>query len=176
MFSRHPFDRLFSAYRNKFLDPKGRYGYIESLSPWMVYPHIKTNQEMNVHLQKHHNGSKRLNVTFTQFVKYVLAEPRNNHDTHWQPQVDICKVCNFKFDYIGKFETMREDAKNIFDDLDQPHIFKQFGDDSVYTQKTTTILKKYFGELSKDLLTKLYGFYKDDFEAFDYNPDRYFTI
>ena len=41
---------------------------------------------------------------------------------------------------------------------------------------TRDLAKKYFSELDKTMVRKLYEFYKVDFEMFDYNPDEYFKV
>ena len=41
---------------------------------------------------------------------------------------------------------------------------------------TKDLAKKYFSELDKTMVRKLYEFYKVDFEMFDYNPDEYFKV
>jgi len=56
-------------------------------------------------------------VTFAEFVRYVLWEHEHKAqmDVHWRPQYDICRPCHIKYDYIGYYETMHDDAKAVLE-------------------------------------------------------------
>lgn len=174
MFTRHPHDRLFSAYRNKFLDVRNETFYLELFGPYMVFGTTKSKEEVNRYMKENNIDSKKLNVTFEQFVRFVL-NTRPDLDQHWQPQTDITKICKFNFSYLGKFETLNQDAKNILYTLNAQNVYNMFGDDTVYTKKTLSMLKKYYEQLPKELLSGIYERYQGDFEAFGYDPYNYIT-
>jgi len=110
-------------------------------------------------------------ITFEQFVRFVLkAGP--DFDDHWRPQTRICRVCDYPFSYLGKFETLRADADQIFVNLNETLKFPVRNE---YKQKTIDMLKEYYGKLPKTMLAQIHAFYKDDFEAFGYDPDIYFA-
>lgn len=172
MFTRHPHDRLFSAYRNKFFDPRNKTFYLEQYGPYMVFGDSMTKSEIDHFVKKNKIDKSKLKVSFEQFVRFIL-KTQPDLDEHWEPHTSICKVCHFKFNYLGKFETINKDAKNILKALNQHKVYEMFGDDTVYTEKTSFILKKYYAELPKELLKLIYQRYKGDFEAFGYDPFLY---
>ncbi|XP_066934768.1 carbohydrate sulfotransferase 11-like [Clytia hemisphaerica] len=162
MFARHPYDRLFSAYRNKFLDPVNL-GYLKHYGPMII--------SMDVNPLSHRKRSDGLyRITFEQFVKFVIkAGP--DFDDHWRPQTRICHICDLKYKYLGKFETMENDANYIFKTLNESLKFPKMAE---YKLKTTQILKKYYTELPKPLMTQIFEFYRNDFDAFGYDPNYFF--
>ena len=59
------------------------------------------------------------NVTFPEFVRYVLWERRHKTqvNAHWRPQYDICRPCHIKYDAIVFYETMPEDANYVLHEI-----------------------------------------------------------
>uniref|UniRef100_A0A7M5XJI1 Carbohydrate sulfotransferase n=1 Tax=Clytia hemisphaerica TaxID=252671 RepID=A0A7M5XJI1_9CNID len=157
MFARHPYDRLFSAYRNKFLDPVNL-GYLKHYGPMII--------SMDVNPLSHRKRSDGLyRITFEQFVKFVIkAGP--DFDDHWRPQTRICHICDLDYKYLGKFETMEIDANYIFKTLNESLKFPKMTE---YKLKTTQILKKYYTELPQPLMKQIFEFYRNDFDAFGYD-------
>ena len=110
MFVRDPFDRLKSAYRDKFLIHDSRTtsyytGHVGKLIR-RRYRDVKSN---NPHLE----------VTFEEFLRYVLDEYKNGNtmDNHWRRYVDRCDPCGIHYDFIGHIETMAEDAEYLFGEV-----------------------------------------------------------
>ena len=58
---------------------------------------------------------KRYNVTFAEFVRYVLDERAAGRtlDRHWVPQHELCRVCQYRYDFIGHHETLLRDAEFV---------------------------------------------------------------
>ena len=93
---RHPFERLVSAYQNKFADHKNS-GYGRYL--------------------KSHYGE----ISFTNFAQMILDQSEkkcqrlNNclFDNHWKPFISRCHYCDVRYSIIAKAETIREDQMYI---------------------------------------------------------------
>jgi len=102
MFAREPFERLVSAYRDKLIED-GFYHYVNIAIVQQYRPHD-------------YNASvKRYNVTFAEFVRYVLDQHAAGQvlDRHWIPQYQLCRVCQLRWDFIGHYETLHDDADYV---------------------------------------------------------------
>ena len=137
------------------MDPKNRTLYINQYGPYMVYGKSKTDQEIQELLKKNEISLSDLKVSFEQFITYVLTH--SQYDPHWSPQTDICKVCDSNFTYLGKFETMRKDAKKILEDLKQQEVYEMFGDDTVYSEKTESISEGILCTVTKRIIAKKFN-------------------
>ncbi|XP_053239087.1 carbohydrate sulfotransferase 8-like [Podarcis raffonei] len=155
MFTRHPLERLVSAYRDKLLHFEPFYV--------SVAKRIKTLFRGNP------NSTDP--VTFQEFVNFVLKQAPNDLDIHWKPMFMLCDPCNIHYDILGKYETLGEDADHVLrrigapDDLQYPD-FKKYG-----TEKRTNnnITLNHFSKLSKDQVQKLKDLYSIDFSSFNYS-------
>ena len=105
MFVREPLERLVSAYRDKLIvDP----GY-----------HVDVDIVRQYRPHDYNASVKRYNVTFAEFVRYVLDQHAAGQvlDRHWIPQNELCRVCKLRWDFIGHYETLLEDADYVVSKL-----------------------------------------------------------
>ena len=109
--------------------------------------------------------------TFEHFVDYLMSGSLLN-DVHWQPYSKLCKVCLFKYNFIGKYETMEEDLEQLIlhlglksSDWNDKNYFK--------TGKTQENYKLLYSNLTNRVICDLKHFYKDDFNLFDYRLEDY---
>ena len=103
---RHPFERLVSAYRDKFELAK-KYAYI--------YNHYAA-QILNITINKSKINSRGHHIrrpTFSEFVEYLLRTPVDQYNDHWVPYWLHCHICDIEYDVIGKMETINEDIDFI---------------------------------------------------------------
>ncbi|XP_046368777.2 carbohydrate sulfotransferase 13-like [Haliotis rufescens] len=116
MFTRDPFQRLFSAYIDKFLTP--------NMSFWNIGKVIV--EDIRGVPQK--NGWYGHDVSFSEFIDYVLTTEDKYLDSHFKPASQICDVCNVKFDVIGKMETFKTDVFHIISTVNASNrfVFKDF--------------------------------------------------
>jgi len=165
LFVRNPFDRLLSAYRNKFLQPDNdsfRRAYGEG-----IYKIARPS-----------NSSWTINdtfdITFDEFVTYVInIYDRNFYmNEHWQGMSLLCQPCSIKYDFIGKMDTLIEDSNIVLDDLDVNKAIR-FKTDNEYKVSIKDIAKEFYSTVSNEKIAKIYEVYRDDFEAFDYDVPSY---
>ena len=97
-FVRHPFERLVSAYRDKF-EFSRKYGYVYSMYVGKIL-----NQNVLLNNRR---------PTFKEFVEYLLRERVEEYNDHWMPYWLHCHMCEMEYDVIGKMETWDEDIKFI---------------------------------------------------------------
>ena len=65
------------------------------------------------------NKVRRYNVTFAEFVRFVLDERAGGRvlDRHWCPQSELCRVCRHRYDFVGHHESLQRDARHVVDEL-----------------------------------------------------------
>ena len=174
-FVREPLNRALSVYRNKFENYQyflgnkyfHRFGK-EIIKKWRKYPSKEALE----------TGA---NATWPEFVDY-LTHPEErakiekdwHFSDHWREMYKICSPCTINYDFIGKLETVNTDAK---------YLLKTWGVEgkvsylSSETSRPTNsssraTYDKYFGNLGKQEITKLWDLYKMDYELFNYTkPD-----
>ena len=166
LFVRHPFERLISAYRNKFIDSynltffKGLYGR------YIIKHYRKNPDALSLRTGE--------GVSFTEFVKFILNSPAETADRHWRRYDALCHPCLIYYDYIGKFENLVSDSSNLLKLLQvDDKVQFPYNKTSSYSVPTTVLAKEIFKELPSDLKMKLYNFYRDDFKMFGYSKEEY---
>ena len=104
MVARHPFERIYSAYKDKI---------VEGSSPAMKIHHAREILEMFRTNITNEQWKKGDSVTFKEFVRYLKIRRTTNR--HFLPVEDDCRPCLINYDYIVKTETMNEDNEYIID-------------------------------------------------------------
>jgi chondroitin 4-sulfotransferase 11 len=185
VFLRHPFERLVSAFYDKFVqDP-------DPLFVKSVIHHEPADAEHLRWTFEKFETEKKLKIkipeviSFRRFVKFVLYELEQNkvsHGTfHWIPYSDFCALCKIKFDFIGKLETLQTDLailKNKFPEKIREKISDIFAmKKNAALRKSRDTSEKYFSQLSKKMIKKLFHVYKTDFLIGGYPyPEKYINL
>ncbi|GJQ81339.1 hypothetical protein Trydic_g20551 [Trypoxylus dichotomus] len=160
---RHPFERLLSAYRNKFVGDKPSAKYFQTrIGRYIIRKYRKNPSERDLE-----NGD---NVSFREFVNYLIEEGVNDESAneHWRPISQLCQPCLLNYTFIGKYEKFDDDAKLILKMIDAPFI--QFP--QTKSGRTADHLRMYFGKLSLDKIKQLYEMYELDFKLFGYDLEN----
>ena len=155
LFVREPFERFLSAYIDKFYHRKpdfmSLYGKI-----------IKRSLATGVNV-------KDQNVTFDEFVNYVLSIGGGYWNEHWQTYDKLCRPCAIDYDFVGRFENL---------ELEAPYALRVSGINKNGTKivfpeiKPSTTASKipfYFSQLSKETLNSLIQLFRGDSEMFGYH-------
>jgi len=105
-FVREPLERLVSAYRDKLVENPG-------------YNNVDRRIVRQYRPREYNASVKRYNVTFAEFVRYVLNQHGTGNvlDRHWIPQSEVCRVCQYRWDFIGHHETLVEEANYVVSKL-----------------------------------------------------------
>ena len=161
MFVREPFERLLSAYKDVFM---GWYKHSDKF--WQGY-----RRRVREYLVK--SGRVGIdpdvdNTTFEEFATYVVLTKRNGEklQVHWRQMYDLCHPCYMQFDYIGRYETLSEDAEFIFrkTNLQNEVKFPEWR-----PTDTHILTQKYYSNLTLLRIAQLQNIYKDDIELFGYS-------
>ena len=166
MFVRHPFERLLSAYRDKF-----ERDYDKPFHR-IIGTHIVKNFRKNPDKKSLDEGN---NVKFEEFIKYMLDRDKKKQvqNAHWMPYLDLCHPCLFKYDVIGKLETIESDARHILKRLtnssrDHRFLDSKYGPRSNLV-KTAAILRLYYDRIPTEAFYSLRRIFDMDFLMFGYN-------
>uniref|UniRef100_A0A8C6WM44 Carbohydrate sulfotransferase n=1 Tax=Neogobius melanostomus TaxID=47308 RepID=A0A8C6WM44_9GOBI len=110
LFVREPFERLVSAFRDKFESPNSYY------HPVFGRP-IISKYRANATRAALRTGA---GVTFREFVRYLLDVKRPvGMDIHWEPVSQMCSPCLMRYSFIGKFENLEKEANFLLRNIGQ---------------------------------------------------------
>ncbi|XP_075047847.1 carbohydrate sulfotransferase 14-like [Mixophyes fleayi] len=155
MFVRDPMERLLSAYRNKFGEIKEyqqRYG-VEIVKRYRKNPGL----------------SKGDDVTFSEFLQYLLDEDVERMNEHWMPIYNLCQPCAVPYDFIGSYERLWDDANDVLKSIDAP-TYVQFPERQAWYKPVTKETINYFlCNTPKGLIREVLPKYILDFSLFAYS-------
>ena len=184
VFLRHPFERLVSAFHDKFIVVK----QLNLMEPFIKY-HLESKGMKTptlLHLRKRWI-EQNVEVSFENFVDFVLYEASlsqriSGPSGHWWPYTDMCKICEIDYDYIGKLETLADDVACILQNFPNYDLLQQMKsrikvkvNASGNHNRNMTI--DYFSQLTRPKIIELYNMYKDDFAIGGYDhPQKYIDV
>jgi hypothetical protein len=153
-FVRNPYERLVSAWADKFQDR-----YLVAGDSF-IDKYLAHRNAIDPSLPR---GEHRM-LTFADFVTYATATASLRVDAHWQLQDDILNMPRLALDFIGRVETFARDIRRVLDHVgaDQrlrqaavmpPHASPHHSWPLYYTQ---------------DLADRVYRAYERDFDRFGY--------
>ena len=163
---RHPFDRLFSAYNQKFA---GQEKSNKSLSP-------KYDQLIQEHFGyiSNRDSKGRAVLSLAQFLELVLTEPERFKDIHWQTYESKCHPCQIDYNHVVYMETMTDDLDPVLDHLTKPDGPRlQLMDRNVMRSNNAKVadLQDKFKDIDPDIMRGLLQRYGFDMEIFGYTWD-----
>ncbi|XP_026166700.1 carbohydrate sulfotransferase 8-like [Mastacembelus armatus] len=162
LFVREPFERLVSAFRDKFESPNSYY------HPVFGRP-IISRYRANATRTALRTGT---GVTFREFVQYLLDVRRPvGMDIHWEPVSQLCNPCLLRYNFIGKFESLEKEANFLLQSIGAPRnlTFPDFKDRNPLAERTSSqITQRYFSQLNSTERQKAYDFYYMDYLMFNY--------
>ncbi|XP_029782211.1 carbohydrate sulfotransferase 8 isoform X2 [Suricata suricatta] len=163
LFVREPFERLVSAFRDKFEHPNSYYHPVFGKA-------ILARYRANASREALRTGA---GVRFPEFVQYLLDVHRPvGMDIHWDHVGRLCSPCLIDYDFVGKFESMEEDANFFLSLIRAPRnlTFPRFKDRHSQEARTTArIAHQYFAQLSALQRQRTYDFYYMDYLMFNYS-------
>ncbi|CAH1776906.1 unnamed protein product [Owenia fusiformis] len=120
MFVREPFERLVSAYIDKFYVPEP-HGF------WKVWG----KGIINKYRHKASVTSRECghDVTFDEFLAHSFSTIEQQYinagNGHWVTIQQLCNPCDINYDYIGRMESMQQDTKAILEKANVSHLINQ---------------------------------------------------
>lgn len=158
LFVREPFERLLSAYKDKFT---------RKTNVWKKYEK-KIRRAVRVRL-----GANATNlvdseeIKFKDFITYLIDTNNKGSrlNEHWRHYHQLCHPCQINFDFIGHYETLEDDA---------PFVLHEAGVDQfvsfppVHFTSTRNDLERYYSDVPREDILRLQRIYQRDFEMFGY--------
>lgn len=166
---RHPFERLLSAYRNKLEGSLPSSRYFQARIGRQIIKAFRSNPSNESLLYGH-------DVTFTEFVQYLLMPELNINKTyneHWKPITDLCNPCIVRYNVIGKYETLIDDSALALHIIGVDNLTFPAGQK---TSGTSELMTKYFDPFPMKITRNLYKVYEDDFKLFGYTLEDVFGL
>ncbi|XP_028857049.1 carbohydrate sulfotransferase 14 isoform X2 [Denticeps clupeoides] len=158
MFVREPMTRLLSAYRNKFGEIQE---YQKKYGPEIIrrYRPGYTAAE----------AAAGADVTFAEFVRYLLDEDPDRMNEHWMPMYNLCQPCAVQYDFVGTYERLQEDAAYVLEKVGAPPHIRYPERQSWYKPVTKETLHYYLCSVPQKLVWDLLPKYIIDFSFFGYS-------
>lgn len=154
LFVRDPMERLLSAYRNKF-------GEIKEYQ-------LKYGVEIVQRYRKNPGKTTGDDVTFSEFLRYLLDEEVERMNEHWMPIYNLCQPCVVRYDFIGSYERLNQDANYVLEQVQAPPFVRFPERQAWYKPVTPETLHYFLCNTPKGLLKELLPKYILDFSLFAY--------
>ncbi|KAL2100791.1 hypothetical protein ACEWY4_002552 [Coilia grayii] len=169
LFVRDPFVRLISAYRNKFEEENQE--FYKGFARVMLKRYRNYSDPPASVVDAFAAG---IRPTFSNFIQYLL-DPRTEkeapYNEHWRQMYRLCHPCQINYDFVGKLETLDEDAEQLLRILRVDNVV-QFPR-SHRNRTTSSWEQDWFANIPYELRSQLYKLYEADFRLFGYaKPEK----
>ncbi len=160
---RHPFDRLMSAYKDKFDLHVVFYKWYHKA----IYGKFGRKYQTP--------GKNR--ITLEQFLQLIRVGYRSNfRNRHWMTYMDLCLPCEVNYDYILKMETLElensQEPLSLFLNEEQTSVTLPHLNDRRPLEEKLASTSNKFRKLERDLVEAIMEIYKVDFDLFGYGWDE----
>jgi len=159
---RHPYARIASAFRNKLEDRRRSHDgeYFYRVWSRQIIKHCRGKWTKGDH-----------EPTFPEFIKFLLDTEIYDYDEHWAPISIRCRMCQIKYNYILKYESLNSDFSRFLSStgldgkLDLPWENRATG---------AIPLRSYFTQITKEQIMGLENKFISDMKMFGYSSDDIF--
>ncbi|XP_006895260.1 PREDICTED: carbohydrate sulfotransferase 13 [Elephantulus edwardii] len=169
LFVREPFERLASAYRNKFTQPY--HAAFQRRFGTQIVRRLRPGARPDALAGGH-------DVSFAEFLAYLL-DPRTRRqepfNEHWERAHALCHPCLLRYDVVGKFETLAEDAAFILGLVGAPGLHFPAPPRKARSASARDPTRL-FQDISPFYLQRLFDLYKMDFLLFNYSAPSYLRL
>ena len=179
MIVRDPFERLVSAYRNKFQN-KTAINYTMDTIPDKSFMKRMQNNRKRIIEKYRYNYTRTVeaedSVSFIEYVRHLIDTPPWEVNEHWMPYEDLCRPCNVNYDFIGSVDTLERDVTHVMRQIyanETKYRVVYTGDVLTKTKQTTV---RFLKGLSQKYFDQLLAIHKTDFELFGYPVPQYKTL
>ena len=159
---RHPFDRLMSAYDDKFIHHNYTNMYRSAI------------EELLGHERAPKAGQR---ISFEDFLQLIADgyEKGKFTNRHWASYMDHCHPCLIKYDHILKLETLATDSRtalSLFLNEGETAVSMPHLNDKRPVEEKLSSVTQTFKQLNEPLVQAVMAIYAADFKLFGYQWDR----
>ena len=163
---RHPFDRLVSAFNDKF---RGMPINIALRFTDLIRQHFGNNTKVD--------NAARITIDANQFLELVATEPIRFRDGHWDNYARFCDPCVVQYDHVVYMETFEDDIGLVLDHMKDDNGTRPELPTSRVRRRISTKLKlaeatNTFRKVNSTIIEHLFGIYGRDFELFGYKWNK----
>jgi len=167
MFVREPFERLLSAYKDKFVHIRQEDHRTLEFHGREILKNFRLNASKSA-------LEKLDDITFREFIEYLVTKGSNKSsramDWHWNNYVNICGMCAINYDFIGHYETFDQDLADFKEAAGlSPEEAKRFNARANNKSDTSSSLLNYYSQIPKEWINILGQLYRASFETFNYD-------
>lgn len=157
-FVRDPLARLVSAYTDKFTPNGTDRSYYKYYGTSIVKKYRKNHKPV----------VKGDDVTWHEFIHYLIDLQRPNFNEHWAPYEDLCQPCVVNYDFIGHYENMNDEANFVIRKMHADNRVAFPARQSFYhTSSHDRVLNLFYG-LNATVRQRIMDIYADTYRLFDY--------
>uniref|UniRef100_A0A8C3WW72 Carbohydrate sulfotransferase n=1 Tax=Catagonus wagneri TaxID=51154 RepID=A0A8C3WW72_9CETA len=164
LFVRDPFVRLISAFRSKF-ELENEDFYRKFAVPMLR----KYSNHTSLPASAREAFSAGLRVSFANFIQYLLdphTEKLAPFNEHWRQVHRLCHPCQIDYDFVGKLETLDQDAAQLLRLL---KVDERLHFPPSYRNRTASSWEEgWFAKIPLAWRQQLYKLYEADFVLFGY--------
>ena len=162
VFVREPFERLLSAYLEKFNSGDSAF---------------HSNYGRNIIKRFRPGGNPdHKNVTFDEFLNYVINIGNGYWNEHWQTYDKLCHPCGIQYDFIGKFENLEQEAPYVLEMSGISRILN-ISFPEIKPSMTSSKVPFYYSQISKERFYAVLQLFGNDTEMFRYDlPKSLYNI
>ena len=166
-FVREPFERILSAYKDKFVHLRWADHKIREVHGREILKNFRPNASESA-------LEKLDDITFREFIQYLVTKGSNKStpvmDWHWDNYVNICGMCAVNYDFIGHYETFDQDLAEFKEAAGlSPEVAKRFNMCASNKSDTAFSLLSYYSQIPIEWIDILGRLFKANFEMFNYD-------
>ena len=166
-FVREPFERILSAYKDKFVYSREEDRRIIEFHGREILKNFRPNASKS--------ALEKLNdITFREFIQYLVIKGSNKStsvmDWHWDNYVNICGMCAINYDFIGHYETLNQDIEDFKQAAElSPEEANRFNVYASNKSDTASSLLSYYSQIPIEWFSLLGQLFRANFEMFNYD-------
>jgi len=109
-------------------------------------------------------------VTFNEFVQHVIdpAAQERPVNRHWRPFYQLCQPCRIHYDFIGHYETLKDDAAYVLRKLGLHDNVSFVNENPKRRRNSSNYISAYFSSVPPERIERLYQHFRVDFDLFGY--------
>lgn len=167
---RHPFERLVSAYVDKFTLRNKFSEFFQRRFGRQIVRLYRNRSELHHNRASHDDAGH--DVKFSEFVRFLIDKRircSQKLNPHWMTFVDVCHPCFVDYDYIVHFEGLPGEMLHLWKTIyNRTNLEEVLHRRNVGQTRTSNLVADYMNRLPTQDIEALYELLSIDFKMFSY--------